>query len=213
MAPSIDRVVRRLREAEVDLAREAHEQQKRWHYRIHRGRVWCDAGIRRAQRRFRQSIPSFLWESTVASYLTAPLLYSLLLPFLLLDLWVTVAQLVCFPIYGIARVRRRPYFAMDRGKLAYLNGIEKLHCAYCSYANGLLGYIREVAARTEQYWCPIKHARPIPEPHTRYHVFFDYGDAAGYRRGLAVVRRELGRTKGGVARIDRPAAGRSRRAS
>ena len=41
--------------------------------------------------------------------------------------------------------------------------------------------MRDVAARTEQYRCPIKHARDIPAPHQRYHMFLDYGDAHGYR--------------------------------
>ena len=56
-----------------------------------------------------------------------------------------------------------------------------------------LAYVREVAARTEQYWCPIKHAHEVPAPHTRYHLFFDYGDAEGYRHGLVALRRTLPR--------------------
>ena len=148
--------------------REAEEQQKRWQYRIQRGRVWFDEEVRRAQRASRQSIPAFIWDSSVASLLTTPLVYSLLLPFVVLDVWVTLYQWVCFPIYGIARVPRGRYFVIDRHKLAYLNGIEKVTCVYCEYANGVIAYVREVAARTEQYWCPIKHARAIPTPHARY---------------------------------------------
>ena len=94
-------------------------------------------------------------------------------------------------MYGIARVPRRPYFAIDRQQLAYLNTIEKAHCMYCSYVTGLLAYVREIGARTEQYWCPIRHARSIPTPHARYQLFFEYGDAEGYRRGLAGLRRTL----------------------
>ena len=67
---------------------------------------------------------------------------------------------------------------IDRHRLAYLNAIEKANCVYCGYANGLLAYVREVTARTEQYWCPIRHARPIRAPHRHYQRFFDYGDAA-----------------------------------
>jgi hypothetical protein len=86
-------------------------------------------------------------------------------------------------------VSRREYFVIDRHKLAYLNGIEKVHCTFCSYANGLIAYVREVAARAELYWCPIKHARAIRAAHQQYQFFFDYGDAAGYRRDLATLRR------------------------
>jgi hypothetical protein len=137
------------------------------------------------------SIPSFLRHGSLRNLLTTPIIYSLGLPFLLLDLWVTAYQWVCFPVYGIARVRRTRDLVIDRHTLGYLNAIEKANCTYCSYANGVLGYVREVAARTEQYWCPIKHSRRITAPHGRYHRFFDYGDGAGYRHGLARVRTAL----------------------
>jgi hypothetical protein len=163
---AVTQMIERLREADEDLTSGAH-------------------------RGFRQSIAAFIWESPVASLLTAPVIYSLLLPFILLDLWVTLYQRVCFPIYGIARVGRKRYFVIDRHKLAYLNGIEKTNCVYCGYANGVIAYVREIAARTEQYWCPIRHARPIPTPHPRYHLFFDYGDAKAYRHELPDLRHAL----------------------
>jgi hypothetical protein len=191
MAPSVERMVGRLREAEQDFAHEAELQQRRWRYRVRRGRVWFDKEVERAHVLLRQSIPSYIREANVLSLVTAPVIYSLLVPLACLDAWVWAYQWVCFPIYGIARVPRRAYFVMDRRRLAYLNGIEKVNCTFCSYANGLLAYVCEVAARTEQYWCPIKHARPLPAPHARYHTFFDYGDAVGYRRGLTTLRRTL----------------------
>jgi hypothetical protein len=43
-----------------------------------------------------------------------------------------------------------------------------------AYANGVFAYVREVGSRTEQYWCPIKHARRVlgvhaarPRPRSR----------------------------------------------
>jgi hypothetical protein len=73
------------------------------------------------------------------------------------------------------------------------HGIEKVNCTFCSYANGAIAYVREVAARAEQYWCPIKHARAIQTPHQRYHLFLDNGDAKGYRRELTDLRHTLRR--------------------
>jgi hypothetical protein len=193
MSPHIDRIVERFRDAEEDLEREVEEQQRRWRYQTHRGRVWFDKELRDAQRRLKQSIPSYIREASLLNLLTAPVIYSLILPLALLDIWTTAYQWVCFPIYGVPRVTRGAYFVIDRHKLAYLNGIEKVNCTFCSYANGLLAYVREVASRTEQYWCPIKHARAIATPHQRYHSFVDYGDAAGYRRELGALRHALRR--------------------
>ena len=191
MTPAVERILRRIRDAEEDLGREVAEQRRRWHYRPRHGRVWFDRERQRAHTRFRRSILPFIRDAKLLSVLTAPLLYSLIVPLALVDLWVTTYQWTCFPIYGIPRVRRGSYLVLDRHRLGYLNGIEKLNCTYCSYTNGLIAYIREVAARTEQYWCPIKHARAIPAPHSHYHTFFDYGDAEGYRRGVSTPPRRV----------------------
>lgn len=186
-----ERTSRRLARLRRDLRRSVREQRRRWRYRITRGRVEFDREVHALHAQFRQGLPAYLRGANPLSLLTAPVIYSLLVPFALIDAWVTVYQRICFPIYGIPLVRRRPYFALDRGKLRYLNAIEKANCTFCTYANGVLSRVREVAARTEQYWCPIKHARPIPSPHERYHQFFDYGDAASYHQQLAWQRQRL----------------------
>lgn len=116
----------------------------------------------------------------LAVLLTSPLIYLGLLPFLFLDLFVAVYQAICFPANGIPKVRRSDYLIFDCGRLPYLNLIEKAGCIYCSYANGLLAYVREIAARTEQHFCPIRHAAKVPAPHSRYSHFVPYGDARAY---------------------------------
>jgi hypothetical protein len=77
---------------------------------------------------------------------------------------------------------------IDRQHLAYLNPLEKLNCVYCGYANGVIALAREIGSRTEEYWCPIKHSRPVAAPHSRYTHFVDYGDAAGYRKHQGDLR-------------------------
>jgi hypothetical protein len=121
--------------------------------------------------------------------LSSPLIYACAVPFLLLDAAVALYQLVCFPIYGIPKVRREDYLIFDRGRLAYLNTIEKVGCVYCSYANGLLAMITEIAARTEQHFCPIKHAQRLAKTHSRYGKFLPYGDARAYRAESEAVAR------------------------
>ena len=186
-----DRTARRLAALRRELVREMRAQRRRWRYRVRRGRVEFESDVRELHARFRQSLPAYLVGANPWSVLSAPVIYALTVPFVLLDLAVTIFQWICFPLYGIERVPRRSYFRLDRRKLQYLNAIEKANCTYCTYANGLLAYVREVAARTEQYWCPIKHARPVPAPHGHYHHFFDYGDAASYRQELEWQRRRL----------------------
>ena len=113
--------------------------------------------------------------------LTVPIIYACAIPFIVLDLAVTLYQLICFPVYRIPMVRRGDYLIFDRGGLAYLNAIEKVGCVFCSYANGLLAYVAEIAARTEQRFCPIRHANQLRREHSRYKHFLPYGAAQNYR--------------------------------
>lgn len=147
--------------------------------------------VRRLHKALKPSLWTFVKEARLRSLLTVPIIYAAGLVFVLLDIWVTLYQWTCFPIYGIPRVKRLDYLVIDHQRLGYLNAIEKVHCVYCGYTNGLIAYVGEIAARTEQYWCPIKHDRPILAPHARYHLFVEYGDAEGYRRDLERLRRSF----------------------
>lgn len=191
MASRIDEVMAHIAQLERELEYELNRTRAEWHYRIVAGRIRFERQAHLAHKRLKQRIRTFLRESSIPNALTTPLIFSLIVPVAILDLWITAYQLACFPIYGIARVRRSAYVVIDRQHLAYLNGIEKLNCVYCGYANGVLAYVREIAARTEEYWCPIRHARRVRAPHSHYHEFVDFGDAEGYRRQLPVLRKAL----------------------
>ncbi len=191
MASPVDDLFEHIAILEKELERELNRARAHWHYRIEAGRIRFEREAHLAHQRLKQSIPRFLRESSLLNLLTAPIIYSLVVPIALLDVWISVYQAICFRAYGIPMVRRSAYVVIDRQHLAYLNMIEKLNCVYCGYANGVLAYVREIAGRTEQYWCPIRHARRIHAPHTLYRHFIDYGDAEGYRRRLIPLRSEL----------------------
>lgn len=175
-----------------DELREAlHAQQARIHFAVDGRRVSFERDVRAAHRRLRVGVLRFLRESPPRHVVTAPVIYAMIVPLALLDAAVTVYQAACFPLYRIPKVRRERYIVFDRHHLAYLNAIEKANCMYCSYANGLLAYAWEIVARTEQFWCPIKHARRVLGSHARYAQFLDYGDADGWATGLAAQRRRL----------------------
>ena len=191
MTSRIDALLERMAALEREIDRELHQVGDTWRYRIDKGRVRFERDAHEAHRRLRRSIPRYLRESQVLNFVTAPVIYSMIVPIALLDAWISLYQAVCFRAYGIARVNRSAYIVIDRHHLAYLNGIEKLNCIYCGYANGVFAFVREVAGRTEQYWCPIRHAKRVHAPHTHYREFVDYGDAAGYHKRLIPLRKEL----------------------
>jgi hypothetical protein len=181
----------RIASLEQELAQELHAQGERLQYRVQGRRIEFSKAVAETQRRMRMGIGRWLLQSRPQNLLTVPFIYGMALPLAILDLSVSCYQFVCFPLYGIARVRRADYFVLDRHRLPYLNAIEKLHCAYCSYANGLLAFTREVTARTEQYWCPIKHSRPMPGAHSRYAGFLDYGDPTDFHVRVEALRTAL----------------------
>ena len=191
MPSRIDDLFDRIADLERELETELNRVRVQWRYRIEAGRVRFEREVRLAHRRLKQSIPQFLRESSPAALLSAPLIYSMIVPIALLDVWITVYQSICFRIYGVGRVQRSTYIVIDRHHLAYLNAIEKVNCVYCGYANGVFAYVREIAGRTEQYWCPIRHAKRIRAPHPHYRRFIDYGDAEEYRQRLIPLRNEL----------------------
>lgn len=119
----------------------------------------------------------------------------MIIPLLITDFFISFYQTTCFPIYGIKKVRRADYIIFDRQHLNYLNFIEKFHCTYCAYGTGMIAYISEILARTEQYFCPIKHARKIIASHSRYPLFLEYGAAENYAVKLEEYRQALAKTK------------------
>ena len=146
--------------------------------------------IQTADRRLRRSIARFLRESSIPNLLTAPMIYSLIAPLVLMDIWISLYQWVCFRVYGVPRVRRQDYLIIDRHRLGYLNAIEKLNCVYCGYANGLFAYLREIAGRTEQV--PGVRSSTRGRSGSRTHVTHGFSSMAT-RRGTMSAWRGCGR--------------------
>ena len=176
---------------EDDLRVALHEQEGRLLYKIKGKRVEFEHAITEAHLQLKVGVLRWFLTVRPQNFLTAPIIYSMIVPLALFDLCITFYQATCFPIYGIPKVRRSEYIVMDHQLLAYLNIIEKVHCVYCSYGNGMIAYAREITARTEQYFCPIKHAQKILGSHDRYTRFLNYGEADGFHAKVEEFRTEL----------------------
>ncbi|OGR35965.1 MAG: hypothetical protein A2051_12545 [Desulfovibrionales bacterium GWA2_65_9] len=187
----VDDILNRIDALEKELREELRTIEPRLRYTIQDRKVRFSAEVKKRHKLLVKRWFDYVYDSGFMIVLTIPLVWSALIPMLILDAAIGLYQLICFPVYGIPFVKRREYIVFDRHSLSYLNFIEKVNCTYCAYFNGVMGYVREVAARTEQYWCPIRHARPVKPTHSRYRQFFPYGDAEAYRSGLAEVRKRF----------------------
>lgn len=182
MTDRISSLVQRIRDLESELEEEVDRRRAAFKYTVEQRRVVFEKEVMERHRSLQQTLTSYLAEARPMVVLTAPIIYSVILPLVLLDLFVTLYQAICFPVYRVEKVRRADYISIDRRHLAYLNGLEKLNCVYCGYGNGLLAYASEIAARTEAHWCPIKHAARMKGTHGHYPEFLDYGDAEGFKQ-------------------------------
>jgi hypothetical protein len=195
MNEKITQILAQMAALEDELRSAVHDQESRMFFSIKGKRVEFERSVKAAHHKLKKNVFKWLVTNRPQNLITGPIIYGMVLPMLLLDLLVTLYQWTCFPIYGITKVRRKDYIVFDRHHLGYLNFIEKFHCTYCEYGNGLMSYMAEILARTEEYFCPIKHAHKILGTHKRYNRFLDYGDAADYEKKLEEFRVGLGKVK------------------
>ncbi|MEA3352665.1 MAG: hypothetical protein U9Q33_02465 [Campylobacterota bacterium] len=181
---NIEKLTRQIKELEDELIEELKAKEEELFFTIHNGKVKFEESIIKKGRKKIVSSVKYLSSFSFLAVLTIPFIWLLLIPAFILDIAVTIYQYICFPIYKIPIVKRGSYIIIDRYNLFYLDRIEKINCWYCEYFNGVISYVREIAARTEQFWCPIKHSKHLKDKHSRYDKFFEYGDYKSYRKEL-----------------------------
>lgn len=191
MSSTIAQLADKINSLEKQLQIELDKKQEEFRYKLEKKRIQFEQEVLDAHRKLKVNVLRWLMSSRLRNILSSPFIYSMIVPIVFFDITITLYQHICFRLYGIRRVERSKYIVLDRHQLAYLNGIEKLNCIYCGYGNGVVAYTREVIARTEQYWCPIKHARKTVGSHHRYHKFSDYGDGENYHEHLVKLRDDL----------------------
>ncbi len=192
MAERLEKLMDQIGELEAEVEAELARQRANLQYSFKQGRIIFEEEVLKRHKELRTGLLHYLRHAHPLVVVSAPVIYSVIVPLVLLDIFVSVYQAICFPVYGIEKVRRADHLVFDRHHLAYLNALEKLNCAYCSYANGLISYTREIAGRTEQYWCPIKHARRLSGVHANYRNFVDYGDAEAFEKQSKRLRQDIG---------------------
>lgn len=190
-------IIEEIKKLEKKLLIEIQKKEEEFFYKIKGKRIYFEEETKRYHKTLATKISTYLFSASLLNILTVPIIWFCIFPAVFLDLVASVFQFICFKVYGIPKVKRNDYIVIDRQSLRYLNLIEKLNCVYCGYFNGVIAYVQEIAARTEQYWCPIKHARKINTIHNRYHKFLEYGDGQQYQKRLAEIQRDFNDLRGG----------------
>lgn len=195
MNERVQEILDEIRVLEDELRVALSAQQSTLFFQINGKRVEFEQSIKEMHLKLKKNFFHWLVTSRPQNLITGPIIYAMIVPLIITDVFITFYQLTCFPIYGIKKVRRANYILFDRQHLHYLNFIEKFHCTYCAYGTGMIAYISEIIARTEQYFCPIKHARKVLATHGRYAQFLEFGDAEDYASRLEKYRLSLAESK------------------
>jgi len=184
MDKRVNEIIAQIKTLEDELLDELQHKEKEFFYKIDNEKIkFEEEVIKKGKMKIISSI-KYLSSFPVLALFTIPFIWGMMLPTFIVDIFATIYQSICFPIYKIPKVKRKDYVIMDRYNLFYLDRVEKINCWYCEYFNGVIAYVREIAARTEQFWCPIKHSKVLKDRHSRYEMFFDFGDFMKYREDL-----------------------------
>ncbi len=180
MSNKIDDLIEQIKSLEDELFDEFQKKEKEFLNKIEDEKVDIKKNV--------ISSIEYLSSFSLVTIISLPFIWMMIIPIVIIDIFVSIYQFICFPLYKIPKVKREDYVIMDRYNLFYLDKFQKINCWYCEYFNGVVAYVREIAARTEQFWCPIKHGRALKDRHSRYNRFFDYGDYKKYKLELEKKR-------------------------
>ena len=190
MREKFEERLNRIRELEKELEQEIAAKSQLIKGNFKKRRVIFGKAIREKHKNLKIPFFKFLARAKFRNVISMPIIYLMVIPIIFMDICVFAYQHICFRLYKIPIVERKEYFVIDRQHLSYLNIVEKINCFYCGYGNAVAAYTKEVIGRTEQYWCPIKHASRVKDPHSRYYKFFEYGNAEAYRENLEAIKQD-----------------------
>ncbi len=126
MNANAERILARMTELEgaleAELEAELAAKRREFRYRLEKGRAAFEREVGERLKAARQGWVAFLLAAPLPSLLVAPVIYSLIVPLILLDAWLFVYQRTCLRAYGIARVERSRYIVVDRSGLAGAHG-------------------------------------------------------------------------------------------
>lgn len=181
MKSTINKILEEIENKKNDLKKEYQKLRKKYNFEFIKWKITFTKEQKEKNKKKKKSLWQTIFRTEVREVLSAPFIYIMVVPALILDLFIFMYQNTAIRLYWIPLAKRSDYIKFDRRHLDYLNILEKINCIYCSYFNWLLSYAVEVAGRTEKYWCPIKYANKKKWWHDWEKYFADYGDADGFR--------------------------------
>ena len=190
MSDRIKEMIEEIETMKKKLGEEITRQEEYVNYEVRNGYIKFEKEIFDSQKQNMMHLWDWFREIPLLQLLSAPVVYMMIVPAIVLDIMLFIYGYVVSRVFKIKFGKRSDYIVFDRQYLGYLNVVEKLNCLYCAYFNGLMQYASSIAARTEFYFCPIKHVKKIAYKHEFYHTFLPYGNGNEYQKKLKDLRKD-----------------------
>ncbi len=187
MKSRIDLLLSEIRQKREELYIEYSKLKEKYWYAIEKWKVKFKEEIKKKNKFYKISVFESVFSARVREVLSAPFIYAMIVPAIILDIFLFIYQQTAIRLYKIPLVKRSDYIIFDRKQLDYLNLIQKINCLYCSYVNWLFSYAVEIAWRTEKYWCPIKSASKKKWWHDWEEYFADYWDPEAFIKAMGSI--------------------------
>lgn len=181
MKSNINSILSEIDKKKDELKLEYNNLMEKYGFTLKWWKIIFNTNVINTNKKYKKSLINSIFSAKIREILSIPFIYSMIIPALFLDLMLFIYQQSAFRLYWIPLVKKQNYIIYDRGKLDYLNIIQKVNCMYCTYVNWLFLYAVEIWWRTERYWCPIKHAKKAVSSHEWEKYFADYWDPEWFR--------------------------------
>ncbi len=182
MRPKIEQILKDIKKKREDLYEEYAKLREKYGFKFEKWKIVFNSETKAKNKLFKKSILESIFSARVREILSAPFIYVMIIPSVILHIFLFIYQQTAFRLYKIPIVKIKDYVIFDRKELDYLNVIQKFNCIYCSYVNWLYSYGVEIAGRTEKYWCPIKNAKKMKGGHDWQEYFADYGNPEDFKK-------------------------------
>lgn len=176
MNQSIKDIIKKINDLNKQLGEKYDQLTEKYGFNFSGKKIVFLQEIRKRNKKFKIPTWKYVIPKHIRHLLSLPFIYIMIVPTVILDIFLTIYQAVAFSLYHIPKVKHKDFIVFDRRFLDYLNIVQKVHCLYCTYVNGVFAFAVEIAGRTERYWCPIKAAHKPKFHHGWYSEFADYGN-------------------------------------
>jgi hypothetical protein len=114
MSEKIDALLERMRGLEKEIVRELQRKEMEFFYEVRLGKVRFTQEARARHKQMVKRFTTYIRDSRAMIVFTSPVIWACLVPILILDLTMKLYQAICFPIYGIPKVKRRDSSRFNR---------------------------------------------------------------------------------------------------